>query len=238
MRKSIVAMLAGAMIMIATSAMAVPILDFGLIAPTNGSISYGGGSAALVGSGITVDNVLGLDTLLNNNVGFNLLNGTLNFTTGNALSGSTATTVNFGGGANTSIILNGTVDVNSNGIVDTTDITGILLTGKFGSASVTTTNGFFRIAGQGFQDYKNPELLALYGIPGLLPSGAPIPFEGALNLSFVTPDSNLSDGFSSVLLLSGDLTNTPVPEPGTMMLLGIGMLGMAVYGKRRMNKQA
>lgn len=28
----------------------------------------------------------------------------------------------------------------------------------------------------------------------------------------------------------------PVPEPGTMMLLGIGMLGMAVYGKRRMNK--
>jgi len=31
---------------------------------------------------------------------------------------------------------------------------------------------------------------------------------------------------------------TPVPEPGTMMLLGIGMLGMAVYGKRRMNKKS
>lgn len=30
----------------------------------------------------------------------------------------------------------------------------------------------------------------------------------------------------------------PVPEPGTMMLLGIGMLGLAVYGKRRMNKEA
>lgn len=30
----------------------------------------------------------------------------------------------------------------------------------------------------------------------------------------------------------------PVPEPGTMMLLGIGMLGMAVYGKRRMNKES
>ncbi|MEI6828014.1 MAG: PEP-CTERM sorting domain-containing protein [Desulfuromonadales bacterium] len=30
----------------------------------------------------------------------------------------------------------------------------------------------------------------------------------------------------------------PVPEPGTMMLLGIGMLGMAVYGKRRMNREA
>ncbi|MFZ4859703.1 MAG: PEP-CTERM sorting domain-containing protein [Desulfuromonadaceae bacterium] len=30
----------------------------------------------------------------------------------------------------------------------------------------------------------------------------------------------------------------PVPEPGTMMLLGLGMLGMAVYGKRRMNREA
>jgi hypothetical protein len=29
---------------------------------------------------------------------------------------------------------------------------------------------------------------------------------------------------------------TLVPEPGTMMLTGIGMLGLAVYGKRRMNK--
>lgn len=30
----------------------------------------------------------------------------------------------------------------------------------------------------------------------------------------------------------------PVPEPGTMMLLGIGMFGMAIYGKRRMHKES
>jgi hypothetical protein len=30
----------------------------------------------------------------------------------------------------------------------------------------------------------------------------------------------------------------PVPEPGTMMLLGIGMVGLAIFGKRRMNKEA
>jgi hypothetical protein len=29
-----------------------------------------------------------------------------------------------------------------------------------------------------------------------------------------------------------------VPEPGTMMLLGLGMFGMAIFGKRRMNKEA
>lgn len=30
---------------------------------------------------------------------------------------------------------------------------------------------------------------------------------------------------------------TPVPEPGTMVLLGAGMLGLAIFGKRRMNRE-
>jgi hypothetical protein len=30
----------------------------------------------------------------------------------------------------------------------------------------------------------------------------------------------------------------PVPEPGTMMLLGLGMAGLAVFGKRRMNRES
>jgi hypothetical protein len=35
-----------------------------------------------------------------------------------------------------------------------------------------------------------------------------------------------------------DPVPTPTPEPGTMMLLGVGMLGLAIYGKRRMNKES
>jgi len=38
-------------------------------------------------------------------------------------------------------------------------------------------------------------------------------------------------------ITTGDATLalTPVPEPGTMMLLGAGFLGLAIYGKRRKN---
>ncbi|NVN89424.1 MAG: PEP-CTERM sorting domain-containing protein [Desulfuromonadales bacterium] len=36
--------------------------------------------------------------------------------------------------------------------------------------------------------------------------------------------------------ISGDVA--PVPEPGTMALLGFGMFGLAIFGKRRMNKES
>src|SRR5262245_42575645 len=71
-----------AVLLWAGSALADPILDFGVIAPTPGTISYAGGASPLVGSGIQVDNVVGLSTPLNNGVLRNLFSAVLNFSTG------------------------------------------------------------------------------------------------------------------------------------------------------------
>ncbi|NTW27123.1 MAG: PEP-CTERM sorting domain-containing protein [Candidatus Moranbacteria bacterium] len=61
----------------------------------------------------------------------------------------------------------------------------------------------------------------------------------------------LKDGLIQVSVLAGDLcwndfslneiginmtSVAPVPEPGTMALFSVGLLGIAVYGKRRTNK--
>jgi hypothetical protein len=43
-------------------------------------------------------------------------------------------------------------------------------------------------------------------------------------------------GMAGKIIVDGSTNNAPVPEPGTIALLGLGMAGLAVYGKRRSNK--
>ena len=214
-------------------------IDFGVIAPTpGGSIFYTVAGGPLVGTNIQVDNLVDLD------VGapvYTVINGLLNFTTGSL----TGTSVgpppvwNFGGGPLTTITIVGGVGLDLNNDGDFIDpgesifipIGTTLLTGNFGTAYVTVTQGNFKIAGSGFFDTKDDALVRLLGgDPSQIPS-----WLGNFNISFQAPGSP-PDTFTSTTVFSGDIVNTPIPEPATMLLLGSGLIGLAGFARKRFKK--
>lgn len=65
-------------------------------------------------------------------------------------------------------------------------------------------------------------------------SGVFYGFQESNNISYFT----ISDRYIGLANLTVESGSAPVPEPGTMMLLGLGMAGLAIYGKRRKNSKA
>jgi hypothetical protein len=59
-------------------------------------------------------------------------------------------------------------------------------------------------------------------------------FNGSFNSFSLTTNTN--EYWHGYTIGTSDLAANPVPEPGTMMLLGLGMAGLAIYGKRRANR--
>jgi hypothetical protein len=98
-----------------------------------------------------------------------------------------------------------------------------------------TTNALFGTAQNLGTWNPNPLSTASSNTISTLTSVASNPFSLTEVIS-VTQGKSINDSHFSQF--SAGIDVAPVPEPGTMMLLGIGMLGMAVYGKRRMNKEA
>ena len=102
-----------------------------------------------------------------------------------------------------------------------------LLTGSFSSFQFgTTQGGGLQFSGTGL-DTKNTALLTALGIPVT----TPFSFFG-----FVLALAPTGDG--TYIPFSIDLANTAIPEPGTMMLLGLGtgLLGLAAIARRRSKK--
>ena len=202
------------LLLIAGTTHAATFLDFGIKAPTAGTLSYAGGIAPLIGLGIDVDDVVGLDTPSNSNVFSVCSSSTLDFETGASTGGW-----NFGSGG--TITITGGIDFPD----ATPDIAAgsTLLEGTFNNATVIDlgSGSFeFQIAGGSFSDTKHPELLAFYGLPD-------IGYAGGLNISFSTT-ANADDPFTSNQILSGDVTNQPVPVPApeAVWLFGSGLLGL------------
>jgi len=57
---------------------------------------------------------------------------------------------------------------------------------------------------------------------------------GKLDVSVTSVFGDFYLDYSQLTAIGNDVA--PVPEPGTMVLLGFGLVGIAIYGKRRMNK--
>lgn len=192
-------------------------IDFGIEAPTSGTISYAGGNAPLIGSGIDVNSIVGLGTTLNPDAPIVCNACVLEFTTGANTGGW-----DFGSGGTISIV----GGVPSASIADGST----LLSGTIDSASVFDVGGGtlnFKIAGGSFTDTKHPDLLTYFGLPS-------VDYVGGLNISFSSIGTPaVGAAITSETIFSGNVVNSPVPVPAAVWLFGSGLIGLVGVARRK-----
>ena len=221
--------LCGWLVLTAGLSKADAILDFGAVAPGSGSISYAGGSNPLIGTGIKIADVVGIDTPMRNGTSLACLQCLLNFTTGTLVT-HTATFWEFAPGG--SIMIQGGVDADGNHNLDAGEPNGVLMSGSFSVDSfVYLGPSGFRVVAGGFTDQPSGALASLYGL-----TISQSPYSGALNLQFRDNHRYTELGLiRSSTILSGDVSDTaPTPEPASMSLLGGGLFAVGVLGRNRL----
>jgi hypothetical protein len=200
-------------------ARAAPTIDFNIDAihtSLSPSISYAGGSSALIGSQIGVDTVVGLETSLFADDPFQIIGGILSFETGSFVGSVPGFGWQFSGGGSLSIV--GGVDTDGD---DIADFSGTLFTATFADDVFVNwfSNGFRVVVSALDGGQLNSDLASLLGIGTELP-------EGSLNLAFNTDRAiQVGDAFISTRVLSGDVA--AVPEAGGLALVSFALLGGA-----------
>lgn len=186
-------------------------VDFGNI---GGTLTGSDAGMTLSGSTLTsVVNYDGLGTITGNNL------GSLSFSTGALISGNLQAGATFAGGGAFQIATNGT-----NGLPD-----GVIFTGSF-SGDVSWQR---YILGNGLTEYT------LTGpISGILVEGNQNIAVVGLTIQLTVSVGQGSHDVISIMIAGGNTNLTPVPEPGTLGLLGTGLIGIGALVRQKLKPRS
>jgi PEP-CTERM motif len=221
------------LLLVAAPAAALPTINFDQGTgggQAGGTLSYDGEGGPLIGTNIGFGVLAGFDTTLNTGVPlFCVPNCQLDFTTG----ANTAEAVAVPGGLQQwtwdgggSFVVEGTLNTAADGTgLDVAS--GTLLSGTFdGALGLVGPAGRLAVIGVG-EDEKIGGLLDFYGIPDFLP------FRFADTEIVATSLTVGANGSLDGTVTNADLTNTGIPEPGTLLLFGSGAAGVAMLRRWR-----
>jgi hypothetical protein len=191
-----------------------------------GTLSYDGTLGdPLVGAGIDFVTIKGVGTPSNNGASLTCEGCKLNFTTGGSLDeeipGFPADAWVFDGGG--TFTITGTAKDSSNTVI----ASGILVSGFWGGAVALRPSTQLDTLGFG-SDTKNSGLLTFFGI-----TNPNFSFSQS-NLGQLTSFNNSTKAFTAKVMNADFQNDTPVPEPNSPLLFGLGFLAMGLLRQRRM----
>jgi hypothetical protein len=213
----------------ASTARATFTLDFNVASGVSGgSVSYAGGSADLIGSGIGITQITAFGSGI---TPLTVNGGVLTFNTGSFLSmttdgsGNPVYSFNTGSGSAISITATSTSPTNVGSPLLTGVLTGVATVSYFGA-------GMMEIVGSGTFYPASPTAATYFGDP------TGVPYTGAIALFVDTggPITGSSFSESSSFISSGNVTATPTPAPPGVVLAGFGAICLlGGYAWRRRN---
>ena len=199
-------------LMMSPSMASASFVDFSLL-PQGGqtsTIAYAGGVNPLIGTNITILNVIGQQTPLLDGVTLPITDGHLDFTTGNFIT-STATGWEFAAG--------GSITFSGNG--------GVLFSGTFNNPTLVTQVGnTFNIVDSAFTGTISPFLAAQFGVSSSSNS------LGALSILFFA-NATIGGSIMDTGFNSGNAAISMVPEPSSLILVGIGGTSIFLLRKKK-----